>query len=142
MTTEAFQITAGRFQKQDNPTIRSVSVFLVVMASASLAAKIAELLASSMLAEEFGVLLDPFGLSIARQAIVMLLGIGVAYRFSRHGQDSAARRHMFLTPLVAMGVGLMLAWLGQLVGQTSVFDWPVTLVYLLWAWGSAVSTVR
>jgi putative flippase GtrA len=141
MTTGTYQITADRFQRQGNPTIGSVSRFLVVMASVSLASKIVEWLASSVLAGEFGVMLDPFGLSVARQVVVMLIGIGVAYRVSRHGQDAAARRHMLLTPLVAMGIGLMLAWLGQLVGQTNAFDWPVALVYLLWAWGSAVTTV-
>lgn len=46
---------------------------------------------------------------------------------------------MFLTPLVATGAGLILAWLGQLVGQLNAFDWQIVLVYLLWARGSAVS---
>ena len=140
MTTEAFQLTQGHLRTQSKQTMRSVSRFLVVMAAVSLASKIVEWLVSDTLSK-LGVSLDPFSLSVARQALVTLLGIGVAYCLSRQGQNPAAKRQMLLTPMVAMGIGLMLAWLGQQVGQTNAFDWPVIMVYLLWAWGSAVSAV-
>jgi hypothetical protein len=110
------------------------------MATVSLAARIAEWLVGSTLSARFGVSLDPFSMSVARQAVVTLFGVGMALRLSRKRLNLAQRRFMLLTPLTAMGAGLVLTWLGQLVGQASAFDWPVALVYLLWAWGSAVTT--
>jgi hypothetical protein len=131
--------TAGRVPEQGKRTFPCAPVFLVVMAVVSLAFEICNWLIGPALLSQFGVILDLFSLSVARQSLLMLLGIGVAGCFSKWFPDSAERRHMFLTPLVAMGAGLILAWLGQLVGQSNAFDWQIVLVYLLWAWGSAVS---
>jgi hypothetical protein len=139
MTTGTMQIATDRYQVQGNPRIGSVCRFLVVMASVSLVSKIVECLASSTLTATFGVSLDPITLSVARQAAVTLFGIGAALRLSRQRLNATQRGFMLLTLLAAMGAGLMLTWLGQLVGQASAFDWPIALVYLLWAWGSAVT---
>lgn len=139
MTTGAVQLTANRLQRQSNPTLGNVSRFLVVMASVSLASKIVEWLTSSMLSAGLGVSLDPFSLSVARQATVTLFGIGAARWFSQDGQGLAEQRFMLFTPLAALGTGLVLAWLGQLVGGADALDWLIAPVYLLWAWGAAAS---
>jgi hypothetical protein len=123
-------------------TIPCTLIFLVVMAAVSLAFDICGRLIGPALLSRFGLSLDPVSLSVARQSIVALLGIGLAGCFSKHAPDSAQRQHMLLTPLLAMAVGVILAWLSQLVGQSNALDWLVILVYLVWAWGSAVSAAR
>jgi hypothetical protein len=140
MTTGAIQIESNGFRRQGNPAHVSVSRFLIAMASVSLASKIVEWLAISVMPAGRGVLLDPVSLSLARQAGVTLFGIGAAAWLSRNQQGSAKQRFMLLTPLAALGAGLVLTWLGQLVGEVNALDWLVALVYLLWAWSSVASS--
>ena len=136
------ELAGERLQTQRQGAIPLVSVFLLVMAAISLVFEVCWRLAGPALLERFGLSLDPFSLSVARQAIVTLLGIVIAGRCCEQALAPGQKQHMLLTPLLAMGVGLILAWLSQLAGQAGALDWLVVLVYLLWAWGSAVSTAK
>jgi len=115
-------------------------VFLLAMAAASVAREVGHWLIRLALLVWFGLTLDPFMLSVALQLVVTLFGIGVACRLSKVMPGSTARWHMLLTPVAALGISLILAWLGHLIGYTNALNWPVVLVYLLWAWATAVSS--
>jgi hypothetical protein len=136
------ELAGERLPTQRQPTIPLVSVFLLVMSAISLLFEICGRLVGPALLERLGLSLDPFSLSVARQAIVTLLGIVIAGRCCELASAPAQRQHMLLTPLLALGVGLILAWLSQLAGQSGALDWLVILVYLVWAWGSAVSAAK
>ena len=136
------ELAGERLQTQRPCTTPLVSVFLLVMAAISLLAEICGWLVGPVLLRQFGLSLDPFSLSVARQAIVTLLGIVIAGRCCGQALDPAQKQHMLLTPVLALGVGLVLAWLSQLAGQSGALDWLVVLVYLVWAWGSAVSAAK
>jgi hypothetical protein len=114
-------------------------VFLLAMAAVSVACKVGERLICNTLLAWLGLTFDPFLLSVALQAAVTLVGIGAASRFSKATPGPAARGHLLVTLLAAMGIGLILAWLSRLAGYTKALDWPLVLVYLLWAWAAAVS---
>jgi hypothetical protein len=136
------ELAGERLRTQRQCSIPLVSVFLLVMAAISLLFEICGRLVGPVLLGRFGMSLDPFSLSVARQAIVTLLGMVIAGRCCGQTSAPAQRQHMLLTPLLALGVGLILAWLSQLAGQSGALDWLVILVYLVWAWGAAVSAVK
>jgi hypothetical protein len=133
------QLAGERLWIEGKQGLSCVLVFLLVMAAISLVRVVGEGLIGSAFLAWFGVPLDPFMLSAALHLVVTLIGIGVAGCFSRVTLDSTARRHMLLTPVAAMGAGLLLVGLGYFVGDTSVSTWPIALVYILWAWMAAVS---
>ena len=130
-----------RLQDSGNRPLPRVSGFLVGMAATSLALEVGSSVLGKMLLSWFNVAIDPLALAVAHHSVLMVLGIGVVCYLWRHAPDTAQRRHMFLTPILAMGVGLILVGLGRLVGQTGALDGLVGLVYLLWAWVSALSAV-
>jgi hypothetical protein len=136
------ELASERLRNEHQRIIPRPSIFLLIMAAISLALEICGRLVGPALLERFGLSFDPFSLSVARQSIVTLLGIVVAGGCCEQASALAERQHMLLTPLLALGVGLILAWLSQLAGQSGSLDWLVTLVYLLWAWASAVSAGR
>jgi hypothetical protein len=113
--------------------------FLLVMAAVSLVCMVGDRLIGSALLAWFGVRLDPFVLSVALYLVATLAGFGVVCCFSKTTQGPEARRHMLLTLSAAMGIGLILVWLGHFAGCAGALGWPLALVYLLWAWGAAVS---
>jgi hypothetical protein len=113
-------------------------VFLLGMAVASLAREVSDLLISSALRAWFGVNLDPFTLSLLLQLLVTLVGIGLASRFWHANPGSTVRRHILLAPIVALGIGLILSWLSHFVGYANALDWPLVLIYLLWAGTAAL----
>jgi hypothetical protein len=114
-------------------------VFLLAMAAISLVCEVGGGLIGDALLTWFGVPLDPFVLSGALHSVATLVGVGVARCFSKVTPGSAAKRHMLVTLVAAMGIGLILVWLSRLAGYTNALDWPLVLVYLLWAWVAAVS---
>jgi hypothetical protein len=114
-------------------------VFPLAMVAISIAREVGTLLIGNALLAWFGTTFDRFILSVVLQLVVMLIGIGMVSRFSKASPDSAARRHMVLILLAAMAIGLILAWLSRLVGDSNALTWPLVLVYLLWAWAAAVS---
>jgi hypothetical protein len=114
-------------------------VFLLTMAAISLVCELGGGLLGDALVAWPGVPLNPFLLSGILHSVVTLVGVGVACCFSKAIPGSAAKRHMLLTLLAALGIGLILIWLSYFAGYSSACSWPLVLVYLLWAWVVAVS---
>lgn len=136
------ELAGDHLLTQRQRTIPLDSVFLLVMAAISLLFEVCGRLVGPALLQQFGLGLDPFSLSVAQQAIVTLLGIIIAGRCCERASAQAQRQYMLLTPLLALGIGLIVACLSQLAGPSGAMDWLVVLVYLVWAWGSAVSGAK
>lgn len=113
--------------------------FLLVMAVISVAREVGVWALGDVLLSWFGVVLDPSAQSMVLQLAVSLVGIGAAAGFSKATPDPAARRHMLVTLLAALGIGLLIALFSYLVGHTNALSWLLIPVYLLWAWAEAVS---
>jgi hypothetical protein len=113
--------------------------FLLVMAALSVAREVGVWALGDLQLSLFGVALDPFAQLMVLQLLVSLVGTGVAAGFSKWTPDPAARRHVLVTLVAALGIGLLLALLGYLFGTTSTLFWLIVPVYLLWAWAEAVS---
>jgi hypothetical protein len=128
-----------RFWDEGKRTLPCTSVFMLTMSAICVACEIGDRLLGDALLAWLSIALDPFILSVVLQMVVTLIGIGVAIWLSKATPDSAARGHMLLTLLVATAIGLILTGLSHLVGYTDALDWPLALVYLLWAWAAAVS---
>ena len=86
---------------------------------------------------------SPIGGSIARSVAgpcaTALVGIGLSAVFARRLSDASERRCMLLAPFVALTIGAITACLVHFAGCTNTLGWLLSPVYLLWAWGSAVS---
>ena len=132
-------LTGPRFWEERKRALPCTSVFMLAMSAICIVCEISDWLLSDALLVWLSLTLDPFILSVALQLVATLIGIGVAICLSRATPDSAARGHMLLTLLAAMAIGLILTWLSHLVGYTDAIDWPLVLVYLLWAGAAAVS---
>jgi hypothetical protein len=132
-------LTGPRFWNEGKRTLPCTLVFMLAMAAISIACEISDWLLGHALLAWFSLTLDPFILSVVLHLVVTLIGTGVAISLSKATPDSAARRHMLLTLLAAMAIGLILTWLSHLVGYKDALDWPLVLVYLLWAGAAAVS---
>lgn len=113
--------------------------FLLVMAALTVAREVGVWALGDLQLSLFGVVLDPFAQLMVLHLLVSLVWIGVAASFSKWTPDPTARRHVLVTLVAALGIGLLLALLGYLVGATSALFWLLVPVYLLWAWAEAVS---
>jgi hypothetical protein len=113
--------------------------FLLVMAAFSVAREAGGWILGDGLEAWFGLALDPFAESLLLQSVVALLGLGVAAYFAKGAPDAAARRHMHVTLLASLGIGLLLALLSHFVGYANALSWPLIPVYLLWAWAEVIS---
>ena len=119
---------------------RRVLAFLLVMAAVSLASEVGGCLVGAALRAWFGLTIEPWLLSLVLQLTVTLVGTRVASLYTGAAHHSAARWQILLALLAATGISLILAWLSRLVGQATTLDWPLALVYLLWASASSVAT--
>jgi hypothetical protein len=126
----------GQLRDRSRPTQPQTFGFLLAMAAISVAREIGAWLVGDKLLTWFGVALDPMAQSLLLQVLV---GIAVAATFWRGTADPAARRHLLLTLLAALAIGLVLVWLSHLSGCVNALSWPLVPVYLLWAWTEAVS---
>lgn len=133
-------LTEGCFQERVERTKSRAFVFLLAMAAISMVRELGGGWLGNALFAWSGVTFDPFILAGALHPVVTLVGIGVACCFSKRALGLAARRHLLLTLLAAMGIGLILVWLSYLVGCSNVRGWPLALIYLLWAWVAAASS--
>lgn len=131
-------LKGSRFWDEGKRTLPCTSVFMLAMSAICVACEISDWLLGDALLAWLSFTLDPFILSVVLQVVVTLIGIGVAICLSKATPDSAARGHMLLTLLASTAIGLILTWLSHLVGYTDALDWPLALVYLLWAWSAAV----
>lgn len=116
--------------------------FLLVMAAISGAREASVWALAGLLRAWPDVVSDPSVQSLILQLLISLAGIAVAAGFSKATSDPAARRHMLVTLLAALGIGLILALWSYLLGYTHALSWLLVPVYLLWAWAEAVSGAR
>jgi hypothetical protein len=130
--------TAEHLWDANERTHSGAFVFLLIMAAISLVREIGALLLSALWAW-FGVTVHPFLLALVLQLVVTFIGVRVASRLSPATPGSSVRRHMLVTLGMALGIGLILALLGHLVGHTNALSWLLIPVYLLWACAEAVS---
>jgi hypothetical protein len=90
----------------------------------------------------FSVTTEAFSLFLVLQFLVTRVGITLASRSWHATPASVAGRDMLLTPVAAMGIGLILVWLSRFAGCSDVLDWPLVLICLLCAGTAAVSRAQ
>ena len=134
--------SGARLRDDGRPSGPHTLVFLLCMAAITLVRQVGDGLIGYALLDWFGVAFDPCLVSGSLHLGVTLVGVGMAGCFSKSTRNSAARRHMFLTLLAALGIGLILVWLSHFVGYTGASTWPFVVVYLLWAGAEAVSNAN
>jgi hypothetical protein len=135
-------LTGACFWDKDRPTGPHTLVFLLCMAAITLIRQVGDGLIGYALLDWFGVASDPCLVSGALHLGITLVGVGVAGCFPKSTRNSAVRRHISLTLLAALGIGLILVWLSHFVDYAGASTWPSVLVYLLWAGAEAVSNAQ
>jgi hypothetical protein len=132
-------LTRGRFWDEGRRARPYAPVFLLSMVVISLVRGVGDGLIGNVFFEWFNVAPDPFILSIVLNLGGTLAGLGVAGCFSRVPLDLIGRKHMLLVLLAGMGINLILVWLGRSIGYADVCNWPLVVVYILWAWAEVTS---
>jgi hypothetical protein len=135
------------FQRQDkssqhperNDGGMKVSTLLIIMSAVSLACAFAETLLLEIGLGAGSLAIGSIARSFTGASTTAFLGIGLSIVLARKCTDPSERKCMLLAPFVALAIGAIVACLVRFAGYTSSLGWLVSPVYLLWAWGSAVS---
>jgi hypothetical protein len=116
-----------------------VSTLLIIMSAISLACVIGERLLPETGLGAGSLAIGSIARSVAGPSATAFLGIGLSIVLARKCGDSSERRCMLLPPMVALAIGAIIACLVHVADCSSPLGWLLSPVYLLWAWGSAVS---
>jgi len=117
----------------------ALSPFLLIMACISLALSLADVVVPGGLLRLCGLSLDPISTLLVPRSIAILAGTGLGSCLCRGRSKPAEWWGIVLAGLAALGLVLAASLLSKLVGGTNAASWLIAPVYLLWAWGSAVS---
>jgi hypothetical protein len=112
---------------------------LLIMASASLASAIGDLLIPGGWLQLVGLPISTFGMSLITQIAAVLVALALAAALCRTSLRAAERQGWILAAIAGIAVSLVIAWLGTIAGPGCSIGWLIAPVYLLWAWGSAAS---
>jgi hypothetical protein len=109
------------------------------MACTSLALSLADVAVPGGLLRLCGLSLDPISMLLIPRFVVILAGTGLGSWLCQRRSEPAERRGIILAGVAALGLVLAASLLTNLVGGANAASWLIAPVYLLWAWGSAVS---
>jgi hypothetical protein len=109
------------------------------MACISVALSLADVAVPGGLLRLCGLSLDPINMLLVPRFVLIVAGTGLGSCLCRGRCEPAERLGIVLAGLAALGLVLAVSLLSNLVGGTNAGGWLIAPVYLLWAWGSAVS---
>ena len=116
-----------------------VSTLLIILSAVSLVCAAGETMVPEASVQAGSLATGSIPRTVAGPCATALLGIGLSAVLARRCVDASERRCMLLAPFMALAIGAIIACLVHFAGCTRSLGWLVSPVYLLWAWGSAVS---